>query len=212
MPKIEPFEVYSKEYDQWFARNQNVYLSELEAVKKFIPDDMSGIEIGVGTGRFAAPLGIKLGIEPSKKMGKIAKDRGVEVHEGVAESIPFGDAQFSFVLFVTTLCFLDDPEKAMKESHRVLRPGGKIIIGFIDRASALGKKYHADKPSSRFYKEANYFTADEVRALLVKTGFSEPKFVQTLFEDKKGSIQPVMDGHGQGGFVVACATKIHHER
>jgi len=40
---------------------------------------------------------------------------------------------FDFVLIVTTLCFLDDPVQAFRESRRVLRPAGAIIIGMLDR-------------------------------------------------------------------------------
>jgi len=208
MPKIEPFEAYSREYDRWFNKNQNIYLAELEAVKRFIPDESSGVEIGVGTGRFAAPLGIKVGVEPSKKMGKMAKEQGIEVYEGVAEKLPFEDRKFGFVLFVTTLCFLDDVEKGIKEARRVLKENGKIIIGFIDRNSKMWEKYRTEKFCGKFYKDATFYSAEEVREFLVRNGFSEPKFVQTVFEDKKGSIQPVRDGHGEGLFVVACANKI----
>jgi len=68
-----------------------VYLSELEAVRSMLPVDGTGIEIGVGTGRFAAPLGIKLGLEPSKSMASLARQRGIEVVEGEAEALPFED-------------------------------------------------------------------------------------------------------------------------
>jgi len=78
------------------------------------------------------PLGIKLGIEASSQMRKIANKRGVEVIDGVAEELPFIDEQFDFALMVTTICFLDDIETAFKEAYRILKPDGKFIIGFID--------------------------------------------------------------------------------
>jgi len=76
MQKVEPFEKYTKEYEEWFERNKLPYLSELQAIKSQLPENGYGLEIGVGSGRFAAPLGIKLGVEPSKKMGEKLQNRG----------------------------------------------------------------------------------------------------------------------------------------
>jgi len=68
------FDIYTNEYDQWYERNKFVYLSELEALKKVVPKKGKGLEIGVGTGRFAEPLGISYGLDPSEKMLEIAKN------------------------------------------------------------------------------------------------------------------------------------------
>jgi len=59
--------------------SERTYLSELKALKKVILEKKKGLEIGVGTGRFASPLGIEYGIDPSEKMLEIAKKRGVKV-------------------------------------------------------------------------------------------------------------------------------------
>jgi len=63
MPRIEPFDKYPFRYDEWFIRNKYAYKSELLAIKKQLPKSKNGVEIGVGSGRFAAPLGIKLGVD-----------------------------------------------------------------------------------------------------------------------------------------------------
>ena len=145
MEKVEPFERYTEEYEDWFERNKFAYLSELEAIKSQLPKTGYGLEIGVGSGRFAAPLGINLGIEPSKKMGEIARQRGIEAIAGVAEALPFDDAQFDFALMITTICFLNDIKNAFREAYRVLKPDGCLIIGFIDKDSPLGKLYQRHK-------------------------------------------------------------------
>lgn len=74
-----PFDKITKEYDQWFDDNMNTFLSELEVVRFFLPKEGKGVEIGVGTGRFAMELGIGSGIEPSETMAMFAKQRGIEV-------------------------------------------------------------------------------------------------------------------------------------
>ena len=67
MPKISPFEKYAEQYEEWFVENRWVYEAELRAVKAMLPVGGHGVEIGVGSGRFAEPLGIKIGVEPSKR-------------------------------------------------------------------------------------------------------------------------------------------------
>ena len=115
MAKIAPFDQFAERYEQWFERNREVYLSEISAVKSLMPKSGRGLEIGVGTGRFAVPLGIKLGIEPAEKMGKIARKRGIRVISGVAENLPIEDERYDFVLMVTTICFVDNAQKALRE-------------------------------------------------------------------------------------------------
>ncbi|HHZ4597759.1 TPA: class I SAM-dependent methyltransferase [Legionella pneumophila] len=70
-----------------------------------------GLEIGVGTGRFAVELGVHHGIEPASKMRVIALSRGIHALDGTAESLPYQDNYFDFALLITTLCFINDPEK-----------------------------------------------------------------------------------------------------
>ena len=105
MANKNPFENYAQRYDNWFDKNKFIYESELQAIKELLPRNKNGLEVGVGSGRFASPFAIKLGVDPSKILGKIAKKRGIEVIEGVTESLPFPDSQFDFVLMVTTICF-----------------------------------------------------------------------------------------------------------
>ncbi len=208
MPNIEPFEELTERYDDWFEEHSGVYAEELKAIRELLPDFEKGVEIGVGTGRFAQPLGIETGLEPSPKMAEIARERGVDVVSGVAEALPFEDESFDFALMVTTICFVDDVQKALKEVYRILKPGGYIVVGFVDKKSPLGRLYRKNRQKSRFYKSAHFFSSEEVMGLLEKSGFSECKAVQTLFGDDlsrmKGGIKP---GYGDGAFVAVRCKK-----
>jgi len=207
--RIEPFERHSEQYEEWFERNEYAYGSELEAIKSLMPVVKNGIEIGVGSGRFAAPLGICTGIEPSKKMGRIAKERGIHVIEGVAEDLPFGDAQYDLVLMVTTICFLDDIELAFREVYRILKPKGQFIVGFVDRESTLGRYYEEHKEQNPFYRPATFYSVEETISYLKKAGFNDLCFAQTIFQklSEIEDIEPVREGYGEGSFVVIKATK-----
>jgi len=207
--KIQPFKENLDQYEDWFEKNYWVYQSELQAIRGQLPKKENGIEIGVGSGRFAGPLGINLGVEPSPKMRELAKARGIEVVDAEGENLPFNDSQFDFVLMVTTICFLNDIEKTFREIYRVLKPSGHLIIGFIDKKSSLGRIYQKHKDESEFYKIATFYSVDEVVLYLKNTGFSRLVFKQTLFKNLKEikDIEPIKNGYGEGSFVVINARK-----
>jgi len=198
---------YYERYDAWYDKNKFAYLSELEAIKKVLPRDERGLEIGVGTGRFAAALGITTGIDPSKNMLMIARKRGVNVRLASGERIPFKNDIFDYAAIIITLCFVRNPGKVLKESRRVLKKNGKIIVGVVDRDSFLGKYYQ--KKKSVFYRQAKFFNIKEVRNLLATTGFCRFSYYQTLSKppSKTNSIQKPQKGFGKGGFVVIAGEK-----
>jgi ubiquinone/menaquinone biosynthesis C-methylase UbiE len=206
---VQIFAESAQEYDRWFDRHRPVYESELLALKRFISPDGLGLEIGVGTGRFAAPLGLQMGVEPASAMAEMARRRGIRVSRAMAEALPFRDASFPRVLLVTVLCFLRDPFLSLLETSRVLKPGGQILIGMIDRDSPLGRSYEAHKQQSRFYRQARFYPVDQIMAWLEKLAYKQVETCQTIFRDLKGitSPEPARTGHGEGGFVVISARK-----
>jgi SAM-dependent methyltransferase len=142
-------------------------------------------------------------------MINLAAQRGVQVIRGVAEQLPLQSNAFEFALMVTTLCFLDDVYVAFREVHRVLRPGGAVLVGFVDAGSSFGQKYQASKHVSAFYNVADFFSVDDVVVRLQRGGFKDLAFRQTVFGEPgavKGA-DPVREGFGQGAFVVVRGTK-----
>ena len=209
MAKTKPFDEYFEDYEKWFDFNKYAYQSEINAIHHFIPEEGKGIEIGIGSGLFAKPLGMTNGIEPSPQMRLIAEERGLNVYDGIAENVPLEDKTFDYALFVTTICFVDDIDKSLKEIMRILKPEGRIIIGFVDKNSPIGKVYQANKQFSTFYREASFYTAVEVKNHLEDTGFRNIEFVQTLFGELKtiNEVQDYKQGYGEGSFVVVKAEK-----
>jgi ubiquinone/menaquinone biosynthesis C-methylase UbiE len=95
------------------------------------------LEVAIGTGRnlrhYPAEATIT-GVELSPAMLAIARQRAanlgraVDLHEGDAEHLPFDDASFDTVVCALSLCTIPDPPTAIGEMHRVLVPGGRLLL------------------------------------------------------------------------------------
>ena len=138
-------------------------------------------------------------------MAAKAEQLGIKVVPGVAENLPFADAEFDCVLMVTTICFVDDIVASFREARRVLKPGGCIIVGFVDKETELGRQYLAKREKSKFYKAATFFSTREVLDHLTEAGFGEVEIRQTLLpgEDQ----MTVQNGFGEGAFIAIRSVK-----
>lgn len=205
MPKTNPFDTYAARYDSWFERHEPAYYSELLAVRALLPWKGLGLEIEVGGGRFAEPLGVQVGLDPSRAMlEQSTSRRRIIAVQGKAEALPFASTRFDYALVVTTLCFVDDPTTMLKEVYRVLKPKGHLVVGFIDRTSMLGQHYLAHQAESVFYRKATFFSASEVEKLLADAVFGPGVWVQTLSVPLTdlATIEPLRAGCGAGALVV----------
>ncbi|MBD3230141.1 MAG: methyltransferase domain-containing protein [Candidatus Lokiarchaeota archaeon] len=208
--KIQPFERHTQKYENWFKMNKFAYRSEVKAIQRIFPKSCTkAVEIGVGSGRFASPLDIRIGLDPSEKMLTLARKRGIRIIIGIGEEIPFIDDCFDCVLMITTICFLDNIEAAFKEIHRILKPNGYFINGFVDKNSKLGEIYQTHKHENVFYKFATFYSVGKIIEILHKSNFHDFEFAQTIFHDlpKITTTEKVERGYGKGSFVVIKAKK-----
>jgi ubiquinone/menaquinone biosynthesis C-methylase UbiE len=109
------------------------YLSDIEP-----PRGAKALEIGCGTGAVSRTIaehcGLEVtGIDPSPIFLARARELGKHVPgltfaQGDGRSLNFDEATFDLVVFHTTLCHIPNPEIALKEAFRVLRPGGRLAV------------------------------------------------------------------------------------
>jgi ubiquinone/menaquinone biosynthesis C-methylase UbiE len=95
------------------------------------------LEVAVGTGlnlpHYDPDLNLT-GIDLSSAMLDVARQRAaelgrdVELREGDAHHLPFDDASFDTVVCTLSLCNIPDPDQAVAEMRRVLRPGGRLVL------------------------------------------------------------------------------------
>ncbi|MBD0270900.1 MAG: class I SAM-dependent methyltransferase [Acetobacteraceae bacterium] len=132
------------------------------------------LDAGCGTGGFLArlrrarPAGTVAGLEFNPDAAARARAKaGAPVAVGSVNAVPFADAAFAGLVSLDVLCHgAAEPDRALAEFHRVLRPGGMLVLNlpaFQWLRSAHDVRVHTTRR----------FTAEEVRALLAKAGFAE---------------------------------------
>lgn len=198
-------------YEEWFAKNNNIVKSEIEAIKQLLPKSGKGIEIGVGTGIFASGLGIKTGVEPSERMRTKASERGINTINAYAENLPIPNETYDFILMVTVDCFFTDILQALKEAYRVLTKEGFLIVAFIDKNTPLGQIYEEKKASNIFYKNARFHSDSEIENLLKMANFEIIDKRQTVF-NLENIIQEIKPDVGEGVFAIVKAIKKHRSK
>ncbi len=122
----------------WVARSIDVMMRPLGKVRaKLLPQARGRVvEIGVGTGlNFEYYDGIEglWGVEPDPSMLERAMERAkqarvpIELEKAGAEALPYADAFFDTAVVTWVLCTIPEPQAALAELRRVLKPGGLVL-------------------------------------------------------------------------------------
>jgi len=166
----------AKAYEQWLKSPANRLFIDFE--KKLLLDLLKPLpgktvlDIGCGTGASLKPLmdaGLRAtGIDPSAYMlDMAAKNLGnrVDLHRGVAEDLPFDDNSFNYASLITTLEFVETPQKALEEACRVAKD--RIFIGVLNRYAISGIQLRIKGIFTKtLFNRARFFSIWELKQMI----------------------------------------------
>jgi arsenite methyltransferase len=160
------------------------------------------LDIGAGTGRLAefvaglvGPQGRVVGIDPLQSRVDIARlrqSKTLSFELGRAEDLSrFGDSQFDAVYLNSVLHWIAQKDRALREIHRVLKPGGRIGLNVQDPSrphqsrlllstaisqAGLGHRHHESNPVLGV-------TDEKLKALFAVAGFIDYRSdLRSLFD------------------------------
>jgi len=131
------------------------------------PGARSALEIGTGTGHFARwmhEMGWKMiGLDISEPMLAVAIRRsGPRYVRADAGALPFADKAFDVALLITTLEFLPDPARALREAARVAQHG--IVLGVLNRWNLLA--WQRKRSGLPLWQAAHFYSPPELTSLV----------------------------------------------
>lgn len=207
----QPFNELAAEYDRWYDKGP-LFAIELAALRAFRTEPpRPRLEVGVGPGRFAQELGIEFGIDPAISPLHLASRRGIMTVRAAGEQLPVRAMAIGTVYLLFTLCFLAEPSVVLGECARILRPEGRVLIGFIPRESAWGEKLREKgRAGDPFYRHARFRTVAETQQMLANHNFQVVEAWSTLRQSPDGQIRfeaPVAEAEEDAGFCVLMASQ-----
>lgn len=214
------FDQEASEYDTWYQSNLGKFVDQVEtelAFSLFKPEgEMKILDVGCGTGNFSiklAEMGCKvIGIDKSEKMLEEAKRKAemkglnIEFLNMDVYDIELSDESFDGVFSMAAFEFIKRPKKAYDEMYRVLKKGGYLLIGTINRDSKWGELYMSEPfQENSVFKYADFKSMDDMESWdsenIVTSG--EALFLPPNTEEENVSLEldKELSASERGGFI-----------
>ena len=179
--------------------HRTIYKNVAAALNLQPEDDY--LEIGCGSGIFMKSYALHVhsiaGLDHSEDMVKLASHYNrkrieagtAEFRHGDAAQLPWKNEKFSAAAAMASFLFWPKPLESLKEFHRVLRPGGRLVISLGWNADdGMDHTKHIRKYGIKLY------TGKEMQAMFQEAGLSESTITYS-----KGFMMPKL--------MIACAIK-----
>lgn len=179
---VAAFDRLAFRYDAWYTTPLGVFVNTREKEVLFRLADVQpgerALDVGCGTGDYTLALAQQdiraIGIDLAPAMLAVATSKAkatglpVDYIRGTAESLPFPAESFNLVISVTALEFVNSPLAVVTEMMRVLRPGGRLVVGVLNAWSLWAWVYRRQKGT--VYEYAHFFNPPELIRLLQPYG------------------------------------------
>ena len=180
------FDTQVERYDAWYDTpgGQALFASEVACLRPLLHTfPRPYLEVGVGTGRFAQALRVEHGLDPSRAAIRKARGRGVQVVRALGERLPFRDGSFGGVLVAFTLCFVEDPARALREVRRVLASGGGLVLGVMLKGTPWAEFYaQKGRDGHPLYSSAHFYDSSDVEVMLLASNLRPVACSSTLLQ------------------------------
>lgn len=163
----------AERYDRWFESPWGAYAFSTE--RHAILDATGSLagktvaDIGCGTGRFTTNLERHadhvIGLDPDPSMLAVAARRTqAPLVVGDGHELPFAGHRFDLTIAITVCEFATDPAAVVAELSRITRPGGRVVVGALNRHSTWGiaNRHQFSQPP---WNSARFLTRDDLRRI-----------------------------------------------
>ncbi len=173
------FDALARQYDGWFQTPRGALVLDLErdlflTLAHPRPGE-TALDVGCGTGNFVLPLlqrGLQVtGVDISAEMLEVARSKllprypRVRLLEASVLDLPWPAGTFPLVFSVSCLEGVDDPEQGVGEMWRVTAPGGRLVLGVLNRDSPWARE-RLVREDQGIWKGQKFYQAPELLALL----------------------------------------------
>jgi len=210
------FDKVADAYDSYYQNDLGKRIDNLEKrivglfINEFNHKDV--LEIGCGTGHwtsFLSEQGLKvIGIDISDKMLEKAKSKNIpnakfEVND--ATNLPYADESIENIVCITSLEFIKNKDKALKEMHRVLKKNGTILIGTLNKNS----EWYNQNKDNAVYSTADLYDYNSLyKAMSI---FGAAQIQSCVFFENDDLLDEKTDFSSdkvKGGFMVGVTQKL----
>lgn len=173
------FDAIAMKYDSWYETPVGSFADQVETGLAFrlftVAPGMKVLDAGCGTGNFSLKLdamGAKVtGMDISEEMLEIARRKAAQKGKEITlckmdlYKLDFPDETFDAVFSMAAFEFVEEPEKALDEMFRVVKKGGKVLVGTIHGDSDWGRLYMSDEVrSNSVFQYACFKTLEEMQS------------------------------------------------
>lgn len=211
------FDKFYSGYDDWYETSMGAFVDRVETKAAFSLLDpkakMKILDAGCGTGNFSIKLvkagcyvtGVDLSLKMLEQAEQKFPDDAVKLHKGDICGMGFKDNTFDAVISMAAFEFINNPAVAYRELKRVVKPGGRIVIGTIQNGGSWAEYYERNSNGSA-YGEATFKSKDDLISLDPKgvTGIKECLFVPPGLAENNYNLDNEIIYSGKiniGGFV-----------
>jgi 2-polyprenyl-3-methyl-5-hydroxy-6-metoxy-1,4-benzoquinol methylase len=165
--------------EQRSFRRGKGFLKQISKLLNQSPGQVRLLDVGCSSGAFlntAVNLGfLAEGIEPAPKAAAAALASGLNVRQGFLQEAGYADGKFDAVTLIEVIEHLSQPLELLEEIHRILRPGGVLLIGTGNAASwsmaAMGSRWEY-LSISKHGGHISFFSPESIASLAQRSGFS----------------------------------------